>query len=301
MRILISGGSGLLGSALVKHLRAKGHRVDELVRRPARTDDEFRWDPARRELDPQHLDGMDAVVNLSGAGLAERLWTRSYIEILYESRIDPTLTLTGAMNRMDHPPKVFLSQSATGYYGATNPAAEAADESSPSSPQSLLADICRRWEAAAQTAPAATRTVNMRTGVVFTPHGGALSKLLLPMKLGIGGPLGSGKQYWPWISLPDVAAAMEFLLTHDIDGPVNLCAPESSRVDVLVSALAEAIGKPAKFRVPEAVLTTAMGQMAREMLLTSTRAEPAVLQANGFDFQHPTPAAVANWAAADLA
>ncbi|MCZ2402388.1 TIGR01777 family protein [Paenarthrobacter sp. Z7-10] len=300
MRILLSGGSGLLGSALAKHLSGQGHRVGKLVRRPARTDDEFQWDPAHRDLDTRHLDGVDAVVNLSGAGLASRPWTRGYVEVLYESRIDPILTLTAAMGRMDHPPKVFLSQSATGYYGPTSPAQGQADESSPSSPQSLLADICRRWEAAAQTAPPAIRTVNMRTGVVFTPDDGALNKLLLPLKLGIGGPLGSGKQYWPWISLPDLVAAIEFLLTHDISGPVNLSAPESSQVGVLVTALAKAFEKPARFRVPEVVLTTVMGQMAREMLLTSTRVRPAVLSAHGFTFQHPTPAAVAGWAAAAL-
>jgi uncharacterized protein (TIGR01777 family) len=300
MRILLSGGSGLVGSALTTHLRGQGHQVGRLVRRPAGTEDEFQWDPAQRELDPRHLEGVDAVVNLSGAGLANRPWTRRYVEVLYESRVDPTLTLTAAMGRMAQPPKVFLSQSASGYYGATPPARGAADESLPSSPHSLLADICRRWEAAAQTAPPSTRTVRMRTGVVLTPDGGALPKLLLPLKLGIGGPLGSGKQYWPWISLPDLVAAIDFLLSHDVAGPANLSAPDSSQVGVLVTALAKALGKPAKFRVPEMVLTAAMGDMAREMLLTSTRVRPAVLSSEGFTFRHPTPATVASWATGAL-
>ncbi|MDQ6740873.1 MAG: TIGR01777 family oxidoreductase [Actinomycetota bacterium] len=295
MRILISGGSGLLGSAVSQHLSAQGHRVTSLVRRRARSSAEVQWDPAGRELDPHRMDSMDAVVNLSGAGPADRPWTRSYVETLYESRIGSTVTLVRAMEQADNPPPVFLSQSGTGYYGNVDSAA--VDETGSSATDSLLADICRRWEDAALAAPVGVRTVVMRTGVVVTRHGGAIGKLLLPLKAGVGGPLGSGRQYWPWISLPDDVAAMEFLLHNDIHGPVNLCAPEPVQVDDLVAALAQALGKPARLRVPEFVLAAALGRLADEMLLTSTRAVPGVLVEHGFRFIHPTASAVAQWVA----
>ncbi len=294
MRILISGASGLLGSAGSLALTRAGHHVTKLVRRPAQSPDEMQWDPARKELDPRRLEGIEAVINLSGAGLANHPWTRSYIETLYESRVDPTRALVRAMTRMHTPPSVFLSQSATGYYGEAD--ATAVDESFPSANNSLLADICRRWEDAALAAPQEVRTVLMRTGVVVARRGGAIGKLLLPLKIGLGGPLGSGQQYWPWISLPDDVAAMEFLLRTDIHGPVNLCAPEPAQVKALVAELAKALGKPSRLRVPELVLTTLMGKMADEMLLTSTKAVPGVLLGHGFTFQHPTAAAVAAWA-----
>ncbi len=295
MRILISGGSGLLGSAVGQHLSAQGHRVTRLVRRPARNSDEVQWDPATRKLDPRWVDGMDAVINLSGAGLANRPWTRRYVETLYQSRVDPTATLVRAMTQADNPPAVFLSQSGTGYYGDTG--TTTVDETGPTAKGSLVADICRRWEEAALAAPDRVRTVVMRTGVVATRRGGAIGKLLLPIKAGVGGPLGNGLQYWPWISLPDDVAAMEFLLHEDIRGPVNVCAPEPVQVDDLVAALARALGKPARFRVPELVLTCALGRLAEEMLLTSTRAVPRVLLDHGFRFMHPTVSAVAAWVA----
>ncbi len=293
MRILISGASGLLGSAGSLALTRAGHHVIKLVRRPARSPDEVQWDPAGQELDPRQMEGIEAVINLSGAGLANRPWTRSYIETLYESRVDPTRTLVRAMARMRTPPSVFLSQSATGYYGGAD--ATAVDESFPSAENSLLADICRRWEDAAFAAPQVVRTVVMRTGVVVARRGGAIGKLLLPLKLGLGGPLGSGQQYWPWISLPDDIAAMEFLLRTDVHGPVNFCAPEPVQVGALVAELGKALGKPSHLRVPELVLTTLLGKMAKEMLLTSTWAVPGVLLEHGFTFQHRTAAAVAAW------
>ncbi|MCY0904272.1 TIGR01777 family oxidoreductase [Arthrobacter sp. H14-L1] len=293
MRILISGASGLLGSASSLALTRAGHHVIKLVRRSAQRPDEVQWDPARQELDPRRLEGIDAVINLSGAGLANRPWTRGYVETLYESRVDPTRTLVRAMARMQNPPSVFLSQSGTGYYGEAD--STSVDESFPSAEDSLLADICRRWEDAAFAAPQEVRTVVMRTGVVVTRRGGAIGKLLLPLKLGLGGPLGSGQQYWPWISLPDDVAAMEFLLRTEIRGPVNLCAPEPAQVGALVEELGKAFGKPSRLRVPKVVLTTLLGEMAKETLLTSTRAVPGVLLEHGFTFQHPTAAAVAAW------
>ncbi|MBG0741451.1 TIGR01777 family protein [Paeniglutamicibacter antarcticus] len=293
MRILISGASGLLGSASCVALTRAGHHVIKLVRRQSQGPDEVQWDPAGQELDPRQLEGIEAVINLSGAGLANRPWTRSYIETLYESRVDPTRTLVRAMARMDTPPSVFLSQSATGYYGESD--ATPVDESFPSAEKSLLADICRRWEDAASAAPQEVRTVLMRTGVVVARRGGAIGKLLLPMKVGLGGPLGSGRQYWPWISLPDYVSAMEFLLHNDIHGPVNFCAPEPVQVGTLTAELGKALGKPSRLRVPKLVLTTLLGKMAEEMLLTSIRAVPGVLLEHGFTFQHPTAAVVAAW------
>jgi uncharacterized protein (TIGR01777 family) len=298
MHILISGASGLLGTALANDLKGGGHRVSRLVRRSAKAPSEIKWDPAAGRLDPRALDGVDALVNYSGAGLGDRPWTRSYVELLYQSRLDATRTLVKAMHRASNPPAVFLCQSGANFYGDTG--GRTVDETAASSSDSLLADLCRRWEAAAAQAPAETRTVHLRTGIVIAPGGGAIGKLLLPLRLGVGGPLGSGQQYWPWISLPDNVAATSFLLEHDISGPVNLVAPEPATVNDLVAALAQALDRPAKLRVPDAILAAALGRMAKEVLLSSIRIEPAVLASAGFTFGHPTIGAAAQWLAGEL-
>lgn len=295
MKVLISGASGLIGNALSRELSTQGHSVRKLVRRRPGRSDEVQWDPASGLLDPALMDDADAVINLSGAGIGDRPWTRSYVEELYSSRLRPTRTLVAAMQQADRPPEVFLSQSASGYYGDRGD--EVLTEEAGSG-DLLISDICRRWEAEALQAPATTRTILMRTGVVFSPRGGALGRLLPPLRLGLGGPLGSGRQWWPWLSLPDTAGAAAFLLTSDRSGPVNLSAPEPARLSDITTALGEAYHRPSRLRVPGPVLSAALGRLARELVLASARVRPAALEDAGYRFRHPDLPSVARWLAA---
>lgn len=297
MEILIAGASGSIGTGLVRRLQSLGsvsgpHRVRRLVRRTAMGPDEVQWDPAAGLLDPRALDAVDAVINLSGAGIAGAPWTRGYKETLYSSRIRPTRTLVTAMKRAASPPRVFLSQSASGFYGDRG--SEVLPETAGSG-DLLLSDICRKWEDTASGAPAGVRTVVLRTGVVLTPDSGALAALLLPLRLFAGGPLGAGTQWWPWITLEDELRAMEFLLTSEVSGPVNMAAPSGATLAELVTELGRVLHRPTRFRVPARVLTTAMGQLAEELLLTSARLVPAVLQREGFTFNQATVPDFGRW------
>ncbi|MFF1254290.1 TIGR01777 family oxidoreductase [Pseudarthrobacter sp. NPDC058329] len=294
MRIVIAGASGLIGTHVSATFRSAGNDVVSLVRREPGSAAEVRWNPAAGELDPQALAGAGAVVNLSGAGIGDRPWTRRRVEELYSSRVDSTRTLTQAMHRLGSPPPVFISQSGANYYGDSGNTV--LRENSPQG-TGILAGICGEWEAAAATAPAGVRVVVPRTGVVLSRSGGALGKLLPLIRLGVGGPFGNGRQFWPWITLPDVSAAFLFLLESPLSGPVNLCAPEDADVNALVAALARALHRPAVFRVPAPVLRLVMRDLAEELLLASQRLEPARLSAAGFTWQHPTLAQAAQWVA----
>jgi uncharacterized protein (TIGR01777 family) len=271
-----------------------GHDVVSLVRGNPASASEVRWDPAAGELDPQALAGADAVVNLSGAGIGDRPWTRKRVEELFSSRVDSTRTLTHAMRQLDSPPAAFISQSGSNYYGDAGNTVlrEAAPPGA-----GTLSRICVEWEDAARSAPAGVRVVTTRTGVVLSRSGGALGKLLPLIRLGVGGPLGNGRQYWPWVTLPDVSAAFLFLLDSRVSGPVNLCAPEQADVDTLVGEIARALHRPAALRVPAPVLRLLMRDLAEELLLSSQRMEPAVLLEAGFVWQHPTVAQAAQWVA----
>lgn len=295
MRILVAGASGLIGTALTTRLRTSGHDVVSLVRRPAATAAEIEWDPSSGRLEDSALRGVDAVINLSGAGIGDRPWTSRRVAELKSSRLEPTTTLVAAMRRSATPPPVFLSQSASGFYGDAGSAV--LREDSPAG-HGVLADICTEWEAAAHQAPAGVRVVTPRTGVVLSRKGGALGKLLPLLRAGLGGPLGNGRQYWPWVTLPDVAGAFEFLLTAPLEGPVNLCAPEASDVSGLIRSLADALHRPALLPAPAPVLRLALGRLANELLLASQRMEPAALAAAGFEWQHPTVREAAAWVAA---
>ncbi|WP_461190360.1 TIGR01777 family oxidoreductase [Arthrobacter sp. Z4-13] len=294
MRIVIAGASGLLGTHMSATFRGDGHEVVSLVRREPASAAEVRWNPAAGELDPTALAGVDVVVNLSGAGIGDRPWTRRRVEELFSSRVDSTRTLTRAMRQLDNPPPVFISQSGSGYYGdAGNTVLR---ENAPQG-AGTLARICGEWEAAAATAPPGVRVVVPRTGVVLSRGGGALGRLLPLIRLGVGGPLGNGRQYWPWVTLPDVSAAFLFLLESPLSGPVNLCAPEDADVNALVAALARALHRPALLRVPAPVLRLVMRDLADELLLASQRMEPGRLASAGFTWQHPTLAQAAQWVA----
>ncbi|WP_307610429.1 TIGR01777 family oxidoreductase [Pseudarthrobacter sp. W1I19] len=294
MRIVIAGASGLIGTHMSATFRGAGHQVISLVRREASSAAEVQWNPAAGELDPKALEGADAVVNLSGAGIGDRPWTRKRVAELFSSRLDPTRTLTNAMRRLDSPPPVFISQSGANYYGDAGNTVLRED-----APQGAgtLARICGEWETAAAAAPPGVRVVTPRTGVVLSRKGGALGRLLPLIRLGLGGPLGNGRQYWPWVTLPDVSEAFLFLLESDVSGPVNLCAPEQTDVNALIAALARVLHRPAALRVPAPVLRLVMRDLADELLLGSQRLEPARLLAAGFAWQQPTLAEAAQWVA----
>jgi uncharacterized protein (TIGR01777 family) len=294
MHIVIAGASGLIGTHLSETLRRAGHEVVALVRKEPSSAGEIQWDPAAHRLDPAALAGADVVINLSGAGIGDRPWTRHRMTELFTSRLSATQTLTEAMDKLDAPPRTFISQSASGYYGDAG-SAQLRETASPGS--SILARLCLEWEAAAHGAPAGVRVVTTRTGIVLNRSGGALGRLLPLIRLGLGGPLGNGRQYWPWITLPDVSAAFVFLADSAISGPVNVCAPEQADVNTLTAALASAFHRPAIFRVPAPALRLVLGKLADELLLPSQRMEPAVLEEAGFQWQHPTLAQAAAWVA----
>lgn len=291
MKIVVSGASGFLGSALVPALRADGHDVVRLVRREPRAADEIRWDPSRGEIDQEALRGIDAAVHLAGAGVGDRRWTPAYKQSILDSRVLGTGTLARALGELPRPPRVLLSGSAIGYYGDTGK--HAADERTPAG-ETFLAGVTRDWEAA--TAPAehaGIRVVHARSGLVMAPKGGAFGRLLLLMRFGLGGRLGSGRQWWSWVTLEDELRAMRFLLTaDDIAGPVNVTAPEPATNADITRALARALHRPSLAVAPAAVLRVVLGEFAEELLI-SQRAVPARLLEAGFSFKHPDVATAA--------
>jgi len=286
MVIAVSGSSGLIGSALAGALEARGHTIKRLVRRPARGADEISWDPARGQLDVQRLQGVDAVVNLAGESLARR-WTAGARARIRASRVNGTIVLARGIAAMPKKPRVMLSGSAVGIYG--NRGDELLDEASELG-NDFLAAVCKDWEGA--TAPAADagiRVVHLRTGLVLARNGGALPKMLLPFRLGVGGRLGDGRQWISWIGLPDVIAALAFLLrAESVAGPVNIVAPNPVVNAEFARTLADVLGRPAIVPVPKFVLTALLGQMGEGTVLASQRVRPRRLLENGFKFKQPT-------------
>ena len=284
MRVVVSGSSGLIGTALVAHLREGGHDVLRLVRRAPSAPDERGWDPPAGRIDPGTFDGVDAVVNLGGAGIADRPWSGARVQALRDSRVVPTEVLAGAV--AEHGVPTLLSGSAVGYYG--DGGGVALDESAPSG-AGVLAGLCREWEAA--TAPArdaGARVALLRTGLVLSASGGLMGPLKLVYRFGLGGRIGPGTQYMPWISLDDEVAAIGFLLENPgVAGPVNLTGPLPVTNADFTAALARAMRRPALFPVPAAVLR-ALGSQGTELLLYGQRAVPAKLEAAGYRFRHAT-------------
>jgi uncharacterized protein len=287
MRVVVSGSSGFLGTKLVDRLRAAGHDVVRLVRRPAAGPGELSWDPAAGKLE---LPKADAVVNLSGANVGDKRWTPEYKRELLTSRTGTTGTLVGAVRELppDERPRTLLQMSGVDWYG--DPGESPVDETSTPTGGGFLTEMAQAWErAAAPVAGAGVRLVYMRTGLPMGVEGGYLKPLLLPFRLGVGGRLGDGRAWLPWISIPDWLAAVEFLLAHDdIAGPVNLTGPEPVRNREFAKALGRALHRPALFPVPPLALKVVAGaQFAGEILL-SRRVLPAVLLDRGFIFTHPT-------------
>jgi len=285
MRVLISGASGLIGLALTRALRASGDEPVALVRRPAR-EGEVQWSP-NEPLDPAKLAGCDAIVHLAGKNIAG-YWTQKFKQEVRDSRVRGTQTLATAAAesfRKSDQPRVFISASAIGYYG--NRGDELLTEDS-SSGQGYLADVSKEWEAATNLArEAGLRVVNLRIGVVLARDGGALKPMLPPFKLGLGGRVGSGKQYWSWVSLDDVIGIILFALRNDnLRGPVNVVSPEPVRNEEFVRALGAQLHRPTIFPLPAFVVRTLLGEMGDAALLGSARVEPAKLKAAGYEFRH---------------
>lgn len=289
----MAGASGFLGTRLVDRLTGDGHQVTRLVRRPPRTPDERRWDPAAGQLDPAVVAGADTVVNLAGAGVGDKRWTDDYRRVIRSSRVDSTTTLAvtiAGLPAADRP-GVLLNSSAVGWYGDTGD--RVVEEDAPAG-EGFLADVCRVWEAATRPAEdAGVRVVRLRTGLPLHRDGGLLKPQLLPFKLGIAGRLGSGRQWLPWISLRDWLDATVFLLTAgEVAGPVNVVGPNPVTNAEFTRELARQLHRPAIVPIPALALKVALGGFAQEAL-TSTRVLPAVLTRTGFGWTLPAlPAAL---------
>ena len=287
MRVGITGSSGLIGTALTRHLGDGGHEAVGIVRRSPQGSAELQWDPAAGTIDREHLRRLDAVVHLAGAGIGDHRWTDEYKRTLLDSRVQGTTTLATAMAELGtEGPRVLISGSAVGFYGERGD--EVLDESSAGG-VGFLADICRAWEAS--TAPAegsGVRVVHIRTGIVLSRHGGALKKMLPLFKLGVGGRFGNGEQWMSWISIRDQVAAIEYLLTHDVSGPVNLTAPGAVRNAEFAKTLGGVLRRPTLLPVPSFGPKLLLGgELADALLFDGQRVTPSVLQAEGYTFEHP--------------
>lgn len=284
MRVLIGGASGMIGTEVMRQLEDAGHTVLRLVRRQPRTENEFTWTPAAEIVDTTLIDRVDAVINLSGASISRLPWTAPYKKKLLESRISATQTLVTAMHKAGKPPAVFLSGSAVGFYG--DRPGEKLHEGSPAG-AGFLAGVVETWERAARTAPEDTRVVLLRTGLVLG-DAGALRPIRLLTKAGLAGPLGTGGQHWPWISLHDEAAAIVHLLGSNLAGPVNLAGPTPATADRLMRHLAKRLHRPYLLPVPEPVISAVLGDAGRDLLLPSQKIRPERLLRDGFRFTHST-------------
>lgn len=283
--VVVSGASGLIGSALVTSLRADGVRVTTLVRRPAQSADEVPWLQDAEPLDPAVLAGADAVVSLSGASVGRFPWTRSYKSTLLWSRLTPTRTLTRALRALGADAPAFVSASAVGYYGSA-PGVRQDESSGPG--DGFLSRLTVDWEQAAREAGDDTRVTLLRTAPVVHEQG-VLKPLLLLTKLGLSGPIGRGTQAWPWISLDDEVGAIRHILAEEITGPVNLTGPTRATANDLGFALARRMNRPYVLRAPEWAVRAALGADATEALLTNdVDLVPGVLTSTGYRFTHPT-------------
>ncbi len=298
MKVLISGSSGLIGTALVRSLESSGHNVVRLARPGySRASEGIAWDPAAGSLDARQLEGFDAAIHLSGENVASRRWSAEQKARIRDSRVRSTELLANALAGLDSPPKVFACASATGYYGdrgaevLTEDAAPGAD---------FLADVSVEWENATRAASdAGIRVVNMRISVALSAAGGMVATVGPIFRLGIGGRLGSGRQYLSWISRHDIVRAMEWILERDdLSGPVNLCSPNPVTNTEFTRTMGRLLRRPTLFPVPRFALRITQGEIA-DMLLASVRATPGKLSASGFEFRHPRLEDALRWALAD--
>ena len=279
-KVAVTGSSGLIGAALVAQLQSDGYKVLKLVRRPPRAADEVSWDPKKGEIDLESLEGVDAVFHLAGAGVGDKRWTAAYRSQILNSRLLGTTTIANACEQLQ--PEVFISASAIGYYGETgNREVTEVDRGG----DDFLSIVCREWELVANLAPS-VRTIKLRTGLVLDPTGGALGRMIPLFKFGIGGKLGSGKQWWSWITLHDQVRAMIFLMQSEIEGAVNITSPNPVTNKEFTAALAHALKRPAFFPAPAIALRAVLGGFSSE-ILGSKKVMPKVLLDNGFKFEYP--------------
>ncbi|MGV1010613.1 MAG: TIGR01777 family oxidoreductase [Dermatophilaceae bacterium] len=285
-RVVITGASGLIGTALATHLRQRGEQVLALVRRAPRSPDEVRWDPQSGRVEASVLAGVDAVVHLAGAGIGDRRWTPAYKELLLRSRLEGTRTISAAVAEADHPVRL-VTASAVGIYGQDRGEEVLTERSAPG--DGFLAEVCRVWEgAAARAVEAGMPVAHARTGLVIAAEGGAFPRLARLTRFGLGGPLGSGRQYWPWITLADVVRGYTHLLdTPALTGPVNLVGPDPRPQRDVAAALAAALHRPSLVPAPAFALRIVLGELADDVL-GGQRAVPAALGDSGFSFAHPT-------------
>jgi uncharacterized protein (TIGR01777 family) len=297
MRIVVGGSSGLIGSALVRRLQADGHEVVRLVRRTAAGSDEVSWSPADGVLDPAALAGADVAINLAGAGVGDHRWTDAYKETIRRSRVDSTVTLSRAIAAAGNGPRVLLNASAIGYYGSRGDEV-LTEQSTPG--DSFLSDVARAWESGTQAAEeAGVRVCNLRSGLVLSAAGGLLERVTQLFRYGIGGKLGTGKQFMSWVSLADEISAIKFLMTHDdVAGPVNLTGPEPVRNSEFTKVLGELMRRPTVFPAPAFGIRMVLGQFSEDVL-ASIRAVPSVLTDAGFVHQHKDVRAALQWALTD--
>jgi hypothetical protein len=289
MKVLMTGSSGLVGNALRSFLTTGGHEVVRLVRRDqGRTtaSDSRVWDPLGEVIDPAHFDAVDAVVHLAGENIASGRWTRARKDRIRESRVRGTRLLSESMAKLVDKPKVLLSASAIGFYGDRG--AQTLDEAA-SQGGGFLASVCQEWERATEPAErAGIRVVRLRAGIVLTPKGGALQRMLLPFRLGLGGRIGSGDSFMSWITLDEMAAvALHALATETLEGPVNAVSPSPVTNRELTSTLGRVLKRPAILPVPDFAIRTALGEMADELLLSSAQVTPRKLLESGYRFRYP--------------
>ena len=283
MRVVIAGSSGLIGAALVEDLRLAGHEVLRLVRREPKAASEVKWNPNTGEIDLTALTGVEVIINLAGAGVGDHRWTDKYKAEILNSRVNATNTIVKAVVELK--PKVLINASAIGFYGETGD--REVDETS-NSGTGFLVDVVKAWEAATEPAKTAgVRVVNIRTGLVVSGKGGAWARLLPIFKAGLGGQLGSGKQYWSFISLRDEINAIKFVMENNqISGPVNLTAPNPVTNREVTKAMSKVLRRPALLPVPAFALKLVLGEFSQEVL-GSARVLPKALQSAGFSFQDP--------------
>lgn len=287
LQIAIGGASGLVGTALSTFLTDGGHRVAPLVRRPPRSGSgEIHWNPAAGEVDAPALEGLDAIVHLGGESLAGGRWTAKRKAAIRDSRVASTGLLSGTLTRLARPPRTFVCASAIGYYGDRGD--EPLTEQSPPG-MGFLPEVCRAWEMATEPArQAGIRVVNMRIGVVLSRRGGALHTMLPAFKVGLGGVVGSGRQYWSWIALDDLVRAIHFVLRTDkVSGPVNAVAPSPVTNREFTRTLGRVLRRPTILPLPGLAVRVVFGQMGQALLLEGNRVVPAKLQATGFPFLYP--------------
>jgi len=284
MRIIVSGSSGMIGRELITALAYDGHQIIQLVRRTANPDAkvlEFSWDPEHGAFDSRLLGNIDAAIHLGGAPIANGRWSPERKLLIRESRVRSTRLLSKALANLQSPPKVFIVASAVGFYGERGE--EPLTEDSPHG-EGFLADTAVRWEAAADAArEAGIRVVHARFGLIISRKGGLLARIRLPFQTALGGKLGTGRQWWPWISLPDVIKGLVYLIgNEDISGPVNFTAPTPVRNEELTKLMAKTLSRPAWFNIPAAIIRLIFGEMGEETMLSSQRVFPEKLSASGF-------------------